>query len=802
MKIKISLPLILVFGFLLRFLLYKYGTYNWDFGTFVAWSNTLVEKGFLSFYKNAWSDYLPGYLYVLALLGYVKNLFSVNQLFLYKLPAILADLATTYYIYQIIKKEKDETWAKVGAIFYIFNPAILINSTLWGQVDSITSLLSVMSIYYLDKNFLLSSLSLSFGTLFKPQVAFISPLILVLMLRNRWETKKILSYIFISFLTFITGFFPFRENYSFFDFVKNRILSSANQYPYSSVNAFNFWGLWGFWQRDDVGIINAKLIGYILSGGFILFFLKDLLNRKTENLKIYGAAAGIFFTTFLFLTRIHERHLLPIFAPLLIFSISSISSIVVYLGLSISYALNLVYAYNYISNDHSFVTSDTFVKFIIVFNLVLFVLFIANFLKKVERLEKFFLDIKLGTQDTMLKFKNDINSKSAKTYLFLIISFAFLTRVVFLGSPPKEYFDEVYHAFTARVMLHADPKAWEWWNTPPEGFAYEWTHPPLAKLGMVVGMKVFGENSFGWRIPGAILGTGIVILIYLISTEIFKDRLIGVLSSLIFSLEGLPLVLSRIGMNDTYFLFFALLCFYFYLKEKNFWAALAFGLSISSKWSAIWLIPILVLSHFVFKRKFKFSYLWFFVIPPMIYLASYIPMFASGHTFDQFIEVQKQMWWYHTNLKATHAYQSQWWSWPITLRPVYLYTSEEAGGLVSRIYAFGNPIVSIFSLFSVIVSAYHAYILKSKKLGFVVFSYLIFFVPWAASPRIMFYYHYFPSIVFASILSAYILRVYRKITLPVLLMFSIFFLYFLPHYIGIKIPLSLDKSYYWFRSWR
>lgn len=802
MKIKVSLLLILVFGFLLRFFLYKYGTYNWDFGTFLSWSNTLVQKGFLNFYKNAWSDYLPGYLYVLALLGHIKILFRVDQVLLYKLPAIFADLATTYYIYQIINKEKGETWARVGAIFYAFNPAILINSTLWGQVDSITSLLSVMSIYYLDKNFLVSSFALSFGTLFKPQVAFISPLILVLMLKNKWEIKKILGYILFAFFIFIAGFFPFRENYSFVEFVKNRILSSANQYPYSSVNAFNFWGLWGFWKRDDVGILNSKLIGYVLSGVFILFFLKKQLSKKTYPLEIYGAAAGIFLATFLFLTRIHERHLLPVFAPLLIFSVTSVSSIVVYLGLSISYALNLVYAYNYISNDHSFVTSDGFIKFIIVFNLVLFVLFLANILKKTEGLEKFFLNLKLGAEEGVLKFKNDLSLKSAKNYLFLVIAFAFLTRVVFLGSPSHEYFDEVYHAFTARVMLHGDPKAWEWWNTPPEGFAYEWTHPPVAKLGMVAGMKIFGENSFGWRIPGALFGTGVVLLIYLIASEIFKDRLVGVLSSLIFSLEGLPLVLSRIGMNDSYFLFFALLCFYFYLKEKNFWAALAFGLSISSKWSAIWLIPILILSHFVFKKKIHFSYLWFFVIPPLVYLASYIPMFATGHTWKQFVEVQKQMWWYHTNLKATHAYQSQWWSWPITLRPVYLYTSDEVRGMVSRIYAFGNPIVSIFSLFAVIVGVYHAYILKSKKLGFVVFSYLIFFVPWAVSPRIMFYYHYLPSIAFASMLSAYILRVYKKIMVPALFVFLIFFVYFFPHYTGIKIPLSLDKSYYWFRSWR
>lgn len=802
MKIKFGLPLILIGAFVLRILLYKFGTYEWDFGTFVSWGTTLAERGFLKFYQNAWSDYLPGYLYVLAFLAHLQKIFTIDQLLLFKLPAILADVATSYYIYQILKKEKGETWAKLGAIFYAANPAILINSTLWGQVDSITSLLSIISIYYLEKRTLVSSFALAAGTLFKPQVAFISPLILVLILKNKWNIKKIFIYILFSFLVFVFGFFPFRENYSFLDFVVNRITSSANQYPYGSVNAFNFWGLWGFWQRDNVGIFNSKFFGYILSAVFGGFFLKEIFSKKADNIKIYGAAAGIFFATFLFLTRIHERHLLPVFAPLLIFSITQVSGVMVYLGLSITYALNLIYAYTYASSDHSFVISDASIKFIIIFNLILFVFFIVNFLKKNERFENFLLGLKIGTEGVVLKFKNDLSKSSAKKYLFIVLSFAFLARIVFLGNPKTEYFDEVYHAFTARVMLHGDPKAWEWWNTPPEGFAYEWTHPPLAKLGMVVGMKIFGENSFGWRFPGMILGTGVVFLIYLISKKIFNDRFIGILSAVVFSLEGLPLVLSRIGMNDSYFLFFALLCFYMYLKEKNFWAAISFGLSVSSKWSAIWLIPIIFVSHFVLKRKIKLSYLWFLVLPPLIYLASYIPMFASAHTWEQFVEVQRQMWFYHTNLKATHAYTSQWWSWPITLRPVYLYTSEEIGGFVSRIYAFGNPVVSIFSVFAVFVAAYHAFVLKSKKLGLVVFSYLIFFVPWAVSPRIMFYYHYLPSIVFASIISAYLLRVYKKLTIPVLVVFFLFFIYFFPHWTGIEIPLWLDNSYYWVRSWR
>ena len=86
------------------------------------------------------------------------------------------------------------------------------------------------------------------------------------------------------------------------------------------------------------------------------------------------------------------------------------------------------------------------------------------------------------------------------------------------------------------------------------------------------------------------------------------------------------------------------------------------------------------------------------------------------------------MWWYHTNLVAEHPYTSPAWSWPLLLRPIYLYDGQEVNGEVARIYAFGNSAsVFWFGLFSIILSSIIAYKEKFKKLGFVAFSHLIFF---------------------------------------------------------------------------
>lgn len=790
----------LIFRFAISFV----GTLSLDQGTFVAWSNMLVKDGLRNFY-NSWSDYLPGYLYILWILGRI-HLSILPQVFLYKLPANLADIFTGILIYKILKKSKNEKWGLIGAAIYLFNPAIFANSSLWGQVDSLTALLSIFAIYTLSgagelpSSIYLSSISLAFGTLIKPQTAFIFPVLLFLMIKNKWKWQKIFTYSLIGLLIFICGFVPFWNHGTLFAFIYERLGISANQYPYTSVNAFNFWGLLGFWQKDN--------LIYQLGGYFFVFCITVItiiiFIRKNKRNAEYTLTSFVFAASFMFFTRMHERHLLPVFAPLAIAAVENPVLLIPYVGFSLTYIANLYYSYIWITQSFRQVFSDFTIKLFEVLNIGFVSLIFYSAIKKIS-LPKF--EFKKYKEYKLPKV--NLSKKKAKYILYFILAFAFFTRVFNLSSPGTMYFDEVYHAFTAKVIMSQDAaKAWEWWNTPPAGFAYEWTHPPLAKLGMVLGMFIFGKNSFGYRIPGALLGVGSVYLVYLLGRQIFDDEAIGLLSSAVFSLDGLALVMSRIGMNDSYIVFFMLLAVYLFIKQKDFLSAVSFGLSIASKWSAIWAVPILGVLFLERKPlKLKISkiiktFLYFLIIPFSIYLLSYFDMFLTGHNLTVWWGMQEQMWWYHTGLKATHPYSSMWWSWPFLIRPIYLYTSNEVNGMVSRIYAFGNPAVFWFGVTSIVMSSIYAFTEKNKKLGLVVFAYLVSFVPWALSPRIMFLYHYLPAIPFMCIAIGYVLRRNSKLIFPYLLICLLLFIYFFPHYIGLKIPLWLDSSYYWVNSWR
>lgn len=397
--------------------------------------------------------------------------------------------------------------------------------------------------------------------------------------------------------------------------------------------------------------------------------------------------------------------------------------------------------------------------------------------------------------------------------VILILIFAAGVRFWRLAVPENFYFDEVYHAFTAREFLLGNKLAWEFSATPPAGFAYEWTHPPLAKELMAASMLIFGIGPFGWRFFGALAGVGVVFLTYLLGKKLFENWRLGLIAATLVAFETLIFTQSRVGMNDIYFLFFILAAFYFLISNKFLFSGIFFGLAAASKWTAVYFL-LIVAFYFgwkFFKEKIKFNFflltISYLLLPILIYLASYLPFFLQGRNLIDFWHLQQQMYWYHTKLEATHPYQSSWFIWPFNLRPVYYYLND-TGEKVAKIYAIGNPAIfwgGLVALWFTIISM----IQKSDfKLVFLIFSYLAFFLPWAISPRIMFLYHYLPSVPFLILLLAYSLeklwgnKIGRILAASFLLITIGLFIYFYPHIAAWPLSENWDEKYYWISSWR
>lgn len=218
--------------------------------------------------------------------------------------------------------------------------------------------------------------------------------------------------------------------------------------------------------------------------------------------------------------------------------------------------------------------------------------------------------------------------------------------------------------------------------------------------------------------------------------------------------------------------------------------------------------------------------LFFVLVPLSIYLLTYVPMIFSGHSLEDVVLLNRDGYNFHAanplvaGADASHPYSSPWDTWPILMRPVFLYL----GSAGDKIYNLGNPVIFWFGLpalgfvlwrgisglrlrlneaaggFSIVGSVDR----EQAALLFVVLVYLGFFLPWAAQPRLTFLYHYLPSMSFLMLALGYI--VHRSWQLPwsrpvaavFLATVAVTFVYFYPLLAAVEVSDGLADSYFWF----
>jgi len=158
-----------------------------------------------------------------------------------------------------------------------------------------------------------------------------------------------------------------------------------------------------------------------------------------------------------------------------------------------------------------------------------------------------------------------------------------------------------------------------------------------------------------------------------------------------------------------------------------------------------------------------------------IYVLTYIPYFALGHGLGDLLGMQKGMFTYHYDLHATHPYSSKWWQWPLLQVPISYYykdfrtgaaTTSGTACCVAEILALPNPAVWWLGLISVPFLAWLAYRERIKAYTLLIVAYLLQWLPWIASPRIAFEYHFYPNLAIICIADAILLQRVWKLAKP------------------------------------
>ena len=398
----------------------------------------------------------------------------------------------------------------------------------------------------------------------------------------------------------------------------------------------------------------------------------------------------------------------------------------------------------------------------------------------------------------------------------------------------SSYFDEVYFPRSAYEYVHGLD-------------VYETVHPPLGKLLQAIPVAIFGMAPFDYRLGGNICGILMVVVMFLFAYKMFGKTKFAVIAALLMAFDTFHFVQTRIGTVDSYLVLFIMISAYFmfsYIKSKDhkyrklMLSGIFIACAISVKWSALYSALGLAIVFFIdFFKNIKeqskeeniktilFCFLPFVTIPLIMYFVLYLafPNINGNHT-NSFSAVIKQiqiMFKYHSELTATHPYSSKWYTWPFTQRNIFYFVKHYQDGTYGTISLFGNIFVwwggVIAFFYMIFYTIFNRKIIVEKKKNeegkevnvinksdkliplFLIIMILTSFLPYAFITRVMFLYHYFPTLPFVMLGIVYLMSKLpdnKKTNIGIIIYMTLvasFFIMYYPAITGIKTNIEYIK---------
>jgi Gpi18-like mannosyltransferase len=347
---KLYLGFFFIFIFLFYFFI-SLPYYSGDVKNHVVWAGSILSDGTVGFFDRtfpgfAYQNYPSLAMYFFAgslglydlVNGSILNLNNLSffpsslvpffaweniRVSFLKLPGFLPVLGISAVIYFFACSYlKDKLSKKILLMaLFAFNPAVIYLGAVWGQIDLLPLMFILWAYYFvLKKKLFLSVLFSSFALLSK-QTIIIFWLIYLILLYKQMDIKSVVKALIGNFLIFQLSYLPFgltfligplelyKTNYTLVDST-------------TSINALNFWALFfgpeGADDRVKLFGISYQYLGYIIFGIFFISFLVRFIKSKITLKNFLMFLFMVTITYYLFLTRMHERYIIPavVFASL------------------------------------------------------------------------------------------------------------------------------------------------------------------------------------------------------------------------------------------------------------------------------------------------------------------------------------------------------------------------------------------------------------------------------------------------------------------------------------------------------
>ena len=173
-------------------------------------------------------------------------------------------------------------------------------------------------------------------------------------------------------------------------------------------------------------------------------------------------------------------------------------------------------------------------------------------------------------------------------WLVLIVVTTLALHFAIIANPTELILDEAHYITEARGISENQTVKFQ-------------EHPPLGKLFIYAGIKIFGDKPLGWRFFSILLGTGCIIFFYFICRQLNLSHRASSIATFLLAFENMTFIQNSVAMLDVFYVFFMLGAFLLYLLRRYFAAGVAMGLTVLAKLNGALAMPVLVIHWFASK---------------------------------------------------------------------------------------------------------------------------------------------------------------------------------------------------------
>ncbi|MFH1186442.1 MAG: hypothetical protein V1755_15640 [Chloroflexota bacterium] len=270
------------------------------------WYNIIRAEGFSAF-ASGFSTYNPPYLYLLYLIARIWP--DLPVIAAVKLPSVVADFVCAYLVFLIVRAASGQRslMTLLAGFAVLFAPSVVLNSSFWGQADSLYTAGILACVYFLIlRRPGLAMLCFGTALAFKLQAIFLAPVLLALLLKGNLPWRAVLAVPLMLFLAIIPSWLagrPLAELLGVYSY-------QASQFEFITMNAPTIYA----WLPNTKQVFNLLYAPGVLMGAaaaFMWFILLFKAPRQIEGRLLLEVALVSLLAVPLFLPKMHERYFFP-----------------------------------------------------------------------------------------------------------------------------------------------------------------------------------------------------------------------------------------------------------------------------------------------------------------------------------------------------------------------------------------------------------------------------------------------------------------------------------------------------------